>query len=93
MVSILSYHDDGNPAVTPQDEIGRVLLKKVPYYQYTPILERIDRSNIEEFTSIVSIYKYNAKRPGDYLAVFTYSFEIDGVKKETSQYYNFKVYS
>ncbi|KYC46025.1 MAG: hypothetical protein APG12_00300 [Candidatus Methanofastidiosum methylothiophilum] len=83
VISIIPYHKDG---------IGRVLLKRVPYYQYTSILERSGRINIEEFTTYISTYKYNVKRPGDYLLVFTYSFEIDGIKKETSQYYNFKVY-
>lgn len=75
-----------------EDEIGRVLLKRVPYYQYVPILERSGRSNIEEFTTIISSYKFTVRRPGDYLIVFNYSFEIDGTKKETNQYYNFKVY-
>ncbi|MCC7571773.1 MAG: hypothetical protein KO464_00090 [Candidatus Methanofastidiosum sp.] len=83
VISIIPYH---------KDEPGRVLLKRIPYYQYVPILERSGRPNIEEFTTFISTYKYNVKRPGDYLIVFTYSFEIDGIKKETSQYYNFKVY-
>lgn len=83
VISIIPYH---------KDEPARVLLKRVPYYQYTPILERSGRSNIEEFTTLLSTYRYNVRRPGDYLLVFTYSFEIDGIKKETSQYYNFKVY-
>jgi len=83
VISIIPYH---------KDEPARVLLKRVPYYQYTPILERSGRSNIEEFTTLLSSYRYNVRRPGDYLLVFTYSFEIDGIKKETSQYYNFKVY-
>ncbi len=83
VISIIPYH---------KDESARVLLKRVPYYQYTPILERSGRSNIEEFTTLLSTYRYNVRRPGDYLLVFTYSFEIDGIKKETSQYYNFKVY-
>ncbi|KYC51485.1 MAG: hypothetical protein AMQ74_01139 [Candidatus Methanofastidiosum methylothiophilum] len=52
----------------------------------------MDRNNIEEFTTIMNVYDYYVRRPGDYLVVFTYSFEIDGIKKETSQYYNFKVY-
>jgi len=50
------------------------------------------KSNIEEFTTILSVYDYYVRRPGDYLVIFSYSFEIDGIKKETSQYYNFKVY-
>ena len=83
VVSIIPYH---------KDEPSRVLLKRVPYYQYTPILERSGRANIEEFTTFLSTYKYSVRRPGDYLLVFTYSFEIDGIRKETSQYYNFKVY-
>ncbi|MDY1591436.1 MAG: hypothetical protein RBS85_04650 [Methanofastidiosum sp.] len=83
VISIISYR---------KDEPARVLLKRVPYYQYTPILERSGRYNIEEFTTLLSTYRYNVRRPGDYLLVFTYSFEIDGIKKETSQYYNFKVY-
>ena len=83
VISIIPYH---------KDESRRVLLKRVPYYQYTPILERSGRSNIEEFTTLLSTYRYNVRRPGDYLLVYTYSFEIDGIKKETSQYYNFKVY-
>ncbi len=74
-----------------EDDIGRVLLKRVPYYQYVPILERSDRSNIEEFTTIISSYKYNVTRPGEYLIVFNYSFEVEGIRKETNQYYNFKV--
>ena len=92
IVSIIPFHDDGNTQITSPGEINRVLLKRIPYYQYTPILERSGRTNIEEFTTILSTYKYSVKRPGDYLIVFTYSFEIDGIKKETSQYYNFKVY-
>ena len=92
IISIVPFHEDGNPAITTPDEVGRVLLKKVPYYQYVPILERKGKTNIEEFTTIISVYDYYVRRPGDYLAVFTYSFEIDGIKKETSQYYNFKVY-
>ena len=83
IISIIPYHGD---------EPARVLLKRVPYYQYTPILERSGRSNIDEFTTLISAYRYYVRRPGDYLIVFTYSFEIDGIKKETSQYYNFKVY-
>lgn len=92
IVSIIPFHDDGDAQVIAPDEVDRVLLKKVPYYQYTPILERMGKSNIEEFTTILSVYDYYVRRPGDYLVIFSYSFEIDGIKKETSQYYNFKVY-
>lgn len=92
VVSIVPFHDDGDSTTNPPDEVSRVLLKRVPYYQYTPILERTGKNNIEEFTTILSVYDYYVRRPGDYLVVFTYSFEIDGIKKETSQYYNFKVY-
>jgi hypothetical protein len=83
IISIIPYHED---------EPARVLLKKVPFYQYTTLLERSGRLNIEEFTTLISAYKYYIKRSGDYLLVFTYSFEIDGIRKETSQYYTFKVY-
>ncbi len=92
IVSIIPFHDDGNSQITSPDEVNRVLLKRVPYYQYAPILERSGRVNIDEFTTIISTNQYYVRRPGDYLVLFTYSFEIDGIKKETSQYYNFKVY-
>jgi hypothetical protein len=74
------------------DEVPRVLIKRVPYYQYTPILERFGRTDIEEFTTILSSYKYYPKRPGEYLIVFDYTFEVEGIKKGITQYYNFKVY-
>lgn len=86
IVSIIPYHDE-NP-----DEINRVLIKRVPCYQYVPILNRMNRPNIDEFTSVLSTHKFYIRRPGDYLIAYSYSFEIDGIRKETSQYYNFKVY-
>ena len=50
------------------------------------------RGDIEEFTTILSSYKYSPKRPGEYLIVFDYTFEVEGIKKGITQYYNFKVY-
>ncbi|KYC57191.1 MAG: hypothetical protein APG08_00475 [Candidatus Methanofastidiosum methylothiophilum] len=86
IVSIIPYHDGKS------DKINRALIKRVPYYQYLPILNRINRTGINEFTSILSNHKFYIRRPGDYLIAYSYSFEIDGIKKETSQYYNFKVH-